>query len=105
MQAPIMPAPQHARTRHRPSKQLGSHIRTQILIWQHKLDKIAHYDHEYDYTQTPGILAYLADESGPCINSLLMHTNIGLRLNCEWAGFLSAGGDSDLFLTNLQKYD
>lgn len=69
------------------------------------LDKIAHYDHEYDYTQNPRYkIAYLAHESGPLYQqSADAYEHWAPLFNCEWAGFLSAGGDSDLFLTNLQN--
>lgn len=69
------------------------------------LDKIAHYDREYDYTQNPRYrVAYLTIESGPLYQqSAEAYEHWAPLYNCEWAGFLSAGGDSDLFLTNLQN--
>ena len=69
------------------------------------LDKIAHYDREYDYTQNPRYrVAYLTIESGPLYQqSAEAYEHWAPLYNCEWASFLSSGGDSDLFLTNLQN--
>ena len=69
------------------------------------LDKIAHYDREYDYTQNPRYrVAYLTIESGPLYQqSAEAYEHWAPLYNCEWASFLSSGSDSDLFLTNLQN--
>ena len=69
------------------------------------LDKIAHYDKDYDYTKNPKYkVAYLATDGGVLYQqSAAAYEHWAPIYNCEWAGFLSANGDSDMFLTNLQN--
>ena len=69
------------------------------------LDKIAHYDREYDYTQNPRYrVAYPTNRKRPLYQqSAVAYEHWAPLYNCEWASFLSSGGDSDLFLTNLQN--
>ena len=67
-------------------------------------DKIAHYDPEYDYTQNEKFkVAYIA-ESGTALyqQSAEAYEHWAPLFNMEWAGFLSADGDVDMFLTDLQ---
>jgi ABC-type sugar transport system substrate-binding protein len=68
------------------------------------LDTIAHYDAEYDYTKNPKFkVAYLVQQSGPLYQqSADAYEHWAPLFNMEWAGFISANGDSDMFLTNLQ---
>ncbi len=69
------------------------------------LDRIAHYDQEYDYTQNPKFkIAYIA-QAGSALyqQSAAAYEHWAPLFNCEWAGFISANGDSDMFLTNLQN--
>lgn len=69
------------------------------------LDTIAHFDNEYDYSQNPRCkIAYLANENGPLYQGAAnAYEHWAPLFNCEWVGFLSANGDSDMFLTNLQN--
>lgn len=70
------------------------------------LERIAHYDREYDYTQNESFkFYYMANESG----SLYQEANQAYEkwcalFNVEYMGFFSSAGDSDLFLTTLQNY-
>ena len=68
------------------------------------LDTIAHYDAEYDYSKNPKYkVAYLVANSGPLYEqSADAYEHWAPLFNMEWAGFISANGDSDMFLTNLQ---
>lgn len=68
------------------------------------LDTIAHYDSEYDYSQNPKYkVAYLVASSGPLYEqSADAYEHWAPLFNMEWAGFISANGDSDMFMTNLQ---
>ena len=68
------------------------------------LDTIAHYDAEYDYTQNEKFkVAYLVQQSGPLYQqSADAYEHWAPLFNMEWAGFISANGDTDMFLTNLQ---
>ena len=68
------------------------------------LDTIAHYDAEYDYSKNPKFkVAYLVANSGPLYEqSADAYEHWAPLFNMEWAGFISANGDSDMFLTNLQ---
>lgn len=69
------------------------------------LDTIGHFDNEYDYSKNPKYkVAYLATENSALYQqSAYAYEHWAPLFNCEWAGFLSAGGDSDMFLTNLQN--
>ena len=69
------------------------------------LDKIAHYDHDYDYTQNPRYkVAYLATENSALYQqSADAYEHWAPLFNCEFAGFLASSGDSDMFMTNLQN--
>lgn len=68
------------------------------------LDTIAHFDNDYDYTQNTKLkVAYLVMESGPLYQqSADAYEHWAPLFNCEWAGFVSSNGDSDMFMTNLQ---
>ena len=68
------------------------------------LDTIAHYDAEYDYTQNEKFkVAYLVQQSGPLYQqSADAYEHWAPLFNMEWAGFISANGDADMFMTNLQ---
>lgn len=68
------------------------------------LETIAHFDNDYDYTQNKKFkVAYLVMESGPLYQqSADAYEHWAPLFNCEWAGFISSNGDSDMFLTNLQ---
>ena len=68
------------------------------------LDTIAHYDYEYDYTKDEKIkVAYIA-QAGTALyqQSAEAYEHWAPLFNMEWAGFMSADGDSDMFLTDLQ---
>ena len=68
------------------------------------LDTIAHYDYEYDYTQNEKVkVAYIA-QAGTALyqQSAEAYEHWAPLYNMEWAGFMSADGDSDMFLTDLQ---
>lgn len=69
------------------------------------LDKVAHFDRDYDYTQNPKYkVAYIAAEAGPLYQQAAIgYEHWANMYNLEWAGFISCNGDSDLFLTNLQN--
>jgi ABC-type sugar transport system substrate-binding protein len=69
------------------------------------LDTIAHFDSEYDYTKNPKYkVAYLSQDGGPLYQqSAAAYEHWAPLFNCEWAGFVSSNGDSDLFLTELQN--
>ncbi|MDR1204794.1 MAG: hypothetical protein LBL26_04845 [Peptococcaceae bacterium] len=69
------------------------------------LDTIADYDWDYDYSQNPRYkVAYLTTEGGPLYaQSAKDYERIMSLYNCEWAGYLSANGDSNMYLTNLQN--
>ncbi len=69
------------------------------------LDKIAHFDREYDYTKNEKFkVAYLAAESGPLYQQAAVgYEHWAKMFNLEWAGFVSSNGDSDLYLTTLQN--
>ena len=69
------------------------------------LDRIAHYDSEYDYTQNPVYKAtYIAQDGGPLYQqSAAAYEHWTPLFNMEWAGFQSSNGDPDLYLTLLQQ--
>ncbi|MDR2356232.1 MAG: hypothetical protein LBE16_08575 [Clostridiales Family XIII bacterium] len=69
------------------------------------LDTIAHYDPEYDYAQNPKQkIAYLVIDSGPLYEqSAIAYEHWAPLYNLEWAGFLSAGGDTEMYMANLQN--
>lgn len=68
-------------------------------------DTIAHYDHDYDYTQNPQYrIAYIALDGGPLYQqSADAYEHWAPLFNCKWEGFISANSDSDMFLTELQN--
>jgi len=69
------------------------------------LDTVAHYDHNYDYTQNERFkFAYLAGDGGPLYQQSAVGYEhwAGMR-NLEWQGFTSANGDTDLFMVQLQN--
>jgi len=69
------------------------------------LDTIGHYDQTYDYTKNPKYkIAYIAQSSNPLYQmSADAYEAWCPAFNCEWAGFLSANADTDLYLTLLQN--
>lgn len=69
------------------------------------LDRIGHYDSDYDYTQNPKYkVAYLVNDTGPLYQASADAFEHWCPLfNCEWAGYITAGGDGDMFITNLQN--
>jgi ABC-type sugar transport system substrate-binding protein len=69
------------------------------------LDFIAHYDASYDYTQNPKQkIAYLVIDTGPLYEqSAAAYEHWAPLFNCEWAGFVAAGGDSEMYMANLQN--
>jgi ABC-type sugar transport system substrate-binding protein len=69
------------------------------------LDTIADYDWDYDYSQNPRYkVAYLTTEGGPLYaRAAETFERITPDYNCEWMGYLSSNGDSNLYLTNLQN--
>lgn len=70
------------------------------------LDTIAHFDHEYDYTQNPRFKAvYLSTESTPLYTEFAdCMTHWCEMFNLEYLGFYSTNGDADMFMTTLQNY-
>jgi ABC-type sugar transport system substrate-binding protein len=68
------------------------------------LDTIAHFDNDYDYTQNPKLkVAYLAQAGGPLYQqSADAYEHWAPLYNMEWAGYISADGDSEKFMTSLQ---
>jgi ABC-type sugar transport system substrate-binding protein len=69
------------------------------------LDTIAHYDETYDYTQNPKHkVAYLVTDTGPLYEqAATAYQHWAPLFNCEWAGFVSAGGDTEMYMANLQN--
>ena len=69
------------------------------------LDKIAHYDKNYDYTQNEKIkCTYIAQDGGPLYQqSAAAYEHWTPLFNMEWAGFISSNGDADLYMTSLQN--
>jgi len=69
------------------------------------LDKIAHFDPDYDYTQNPRYkFAYISQASGPLnITAANAFEHWANFFNMEWHGFVGANGDADLFMTQLQN--
>ena len=69
------------------------------------LDRIAHYDNDYDYFQNPRYKAtYIAQDGGPLYQqSAAAYEHWAPLFNMDWFGFQSSNGDPDLFLTILQN--
>jgi predicted small lipoprotein YifL len=69
------------------------------------LDKIAHYDKNYDYTQNEKIkCTYISQDGGPLYQqSADAYEHWTPLYNMEWAGFISSNGDADLYMTSLQN--
>ena len=69
------------------------------------LDKIAHYDADYDYTQNEKIkVCYISQAGGPLYQqSADAYKHWAPLYNMEWAGYTSANSDSNLYLTTLQN--
>jgi hypothetical protein len=67
------------------------------------LDTIAHFDDSYDYTQNEKFkIAYIAFANMSLYErSANAFEHWATLFNMEWAGFFSADGDNDLFLTNF----
>ncbi|NLM83799.1 MAG: hypothetical protein GX189_03715 [Clostridiales bacterium] len=69
------------------------------------LDRIAHYDPEYDYTQNEKFkVTYITQDGGPLYQqSAAAYEHWAPLFNMEWAGFISSNGDADLYMTSLQN--
>jgi hypothetical protein len=69
------------------------------------LETIAHFDPEYDYTKNPKYkVAYLVADTGPLYELSALAFEHWTRLyNMEWEGMVSAGGDSEMYMANLQN--
>jgi ABC-type sugar transport system substrate-binding protein len=69
------------------------------------LDTIAHFDHTYNYSQNPRWeIAFIAHDNTALIQrSADAFEHWAPLFNMEWAGFISAGADPDLFMTQLQN--
>jgi ABC-type sugar transport system substrate-binding protein len=69
------------------------------------LDKIAHYDPNYDYTQNPKWkLSYISQATGPLnATAATSFEHWAPLFNMEWFGYISCNGDSDLFMSQLQS--
>ena len=70
------------------------------------LDTIANFDPDYDYTQNERFtIAYLANAASTLYQYSADAYELWCpRFNCEWSGFVSSEGDSDLYMTTLQTY-
>ena len=69
------------------------------------LDKVAHFDPEYDYSQNPRMkCCYISSASGPLYQQSADAYEVWCKqLNLEWMGFSSAEGDNDMYMTLLQN--
>ena len=69
------------------------------------LDKVAHFDADYDYTQNEKIkVCYIAQAGGPLYQqSADAYEHWAPLYNMEWMGYTSTNNDSDLYLTTLQN--
>jgi len=67
-------------------------------------DTIAHFDSDYDYSQTEKVKVAYISQAGTVLyqQSADAYEHWAPLYNMEWAGFLSADGDSDMYLTDLQ---
>ena len=70
------------------------------------LDTIAHYDAEYDYSQNPKFKVMYISQAGTVLyqQSAAAYEHWAPLFNMEWAGFVSAEGDNDMFMNQLQTY-
>ena len=70
------------------------------------LDKIAHYDPNYDYTQNEKFkICYMAWNADILYQQSADAVEMWApKFNLEWAGFASANNDSEMFMTNLTAY-
>ena len=68
------------------------------------LDKIAHYDEEYDYSQNDKFkIIYIANQGTVLYEQSAEAIEHWCPLyNCEYMGFQSSNGDNDMFMTLLQ---
>ncbi|MCQ2452835.1 MAG: hypothetical protein MJ075_06860 [Oscillospiraceae bacterium] len=69
-------------------------------------DLICNYDPNYDYSQNPQYrVCYMAHSADIMYSQSAECYEIWAgKMNMQWDGFVSAGADSDQFLTNLQTY-
>ena len=69
------------------------------------LDRIAHYDVNYDYTQNARQKAtYIAQDGGPLYQmSATAYEHWAPLYNMDWFGFQNSSGDTDMFMTLLQN--
>ena len=69
-----------------------------------KLDKVAHYDRNYDYTQNEKFkVTYIAQDASALYQmSADAYEHWAPYFNCEWMGFKSSAGDADMYMTLLQ---
>ena len=70
------------------------------------LDKVAHYDPTYDYSQNPRFkMCYCAFSADVGYQQTADAYEAWCdAFNLEWSGFVSANNDSETFLTQLQLY-
>ena len=70
------------------------------------LDKIAHYDHDYDYSQNEKFsFVYMAWNADILYQQSADAYEIWCsKYNLDWQGFVSANNDGDFYMTNLQTY-
>ena len=68
------------------------------------LDTIAHFDSDFDYSTTEKVKVAYISQAGTVLyqQSADAYEHWAPLYNMEWAGFLSADGDSDMYLTDLQ---
>jgi ABC-type sugar transport system substrate-binding protein len=69
------------------------------------LDKIAHFDPNYDYSQNPRWkLSYISQASGPLnATAATAFEHWAPFFNMEWHGYIGCNGDSDMFMSQLQS--
>ena len=69
------------------------------------LDKVAHFDPNYDYSQNPAWkFSYISQASGPLnATAATAFEHWAPFFNMDWHGYISCNGESDLFMTQLQS--
>ena len=69
------------------------------------LDKIAHFDPNYDYSQNESWkFSYISQATGPLnATAATSFEHWAPFFNMEWHGYISCNGDSDLFMSQLQS--
>ena len=68
------------------------------------LDRIAHYDRNYDYTQNERFKVMYLASSGSILYQMSAdaYKHWAPMFNCEWMNFQSSEGDNDMYMTLLQ---